>query len=787
MADINELDQLSSKLELLINKQNEFSREIHNLKLEINLLRLKAIENNKTVEEVIAPPKVLKQEPIEPVVQTKMAEEKEQEARVEDPFWTVPDSNKQPVFKSNAESFIGANLFNKVGILITVIGVAIGAKYAIDHELISPLARILFGYLIGGGLLAFAYKLKPKYENFSAVLLSGAMAILYFITFSAYAFYHLFPQLVAFLLMVAFTVFTVLAAITYNRSIIAHLGLVGAYAVPFLLSDGSGNYLILFSYMVIINLGILTLSIKKYWKSLYFVAFIFTWLIFDSWYLLEFRIDKHFNLALGFAFVFFIIFYLTAVSYKLIHKESFGATDVIMILMNSFLFYGLGCMIIDDQPKGSQFLGLFTLTNAVIHFIFSRIVYKQKLVDKHLLNLLLGLVLVFVTITVPVQLDGNWVTFLWISEAVLLFYIGRVRQSEVYEILSYPLMLLAVVSIFDDWGTGYSATEFGPKTAGVMPILNVYFLGSLMLIAAFSLILKWHLKPVENPNSKVLAFFRSISNVLLPLSLIFAVYFSVFLEINNYWDRSISASSILIETEEQSIGHYNYSLLEFKRINILLFNLIFLTVLAFINMKRIKNTLLASFNLFFLLLSLFIFLVLGLLSLSELRDIYQNPEPYKYYHIGSIHLIIRYLCFAVVGISIWAMQRYKRSGLIKTKLEKTMAYVLHITVLWISTSELIHWLDLAGVKSLYKLGLSIYWGLYSLFLIALGIWKRKQALRVGAMVLFAITLLKLFFYDISNLDTISKTVIFVSLGILLLISSFLYNKYKNLIFNETEN
>lgn len=46
--------------------------------------------------------------------------------------------------------------------------------------------------------------------------------------------------------------------------------------------------------------------------------------------------------------------------------------------------------------------------------------------------------------------------------------------------------------------------------------------------------------------------------------------------------------------------------------------------------------------------------------------------------------------------------------------------------------------------------------------------------------------MKLFFYDIAELDTISKTIVFVSLGISLLIISFLYNKYKNLIFEESE-
>jgi len=45
-------------------------------------------------------------------------------------------------------------------------------------------------------------------------------------------------------------------------------------------------------------------------------------------------------------------------------------------------------------------------------------------------------------------------------------------------------------------------------------------------------------------------------------------------------------------------------------------------------------------------------------------------------------------------------------------------------------------------------------------------------------------LLKLFFYDISHLNLISKAIVFISLGALLLIISFLYNRYKHAIFDE---
>ena len=95
-------------------------------------------------------------------------------------------------------------------------------------------------------------------------------------------------------------------------------------------------------------------------------------------------------------------------------------------------------------------------------------------------------------------------------------------------------------------------------------------------------------------------------------------------------------------------------------------------------------------------------------------------------------------------------------------------------------------MDIQKYSASNKLALSILWGIYALLLIMLGIWKKKKHLRIGAIALFAVTLIKLFFYDISSMATISKTIVFVSLGVLLLIISFLYNKYKHLISEENE-
>jgi uncharacterized membrane protein len=136
--------------------------------------------------------------------------------------------------------------------------------------------------------------------------------------------------------MLVITAATVYASIKYNLIIISHIGLVGAYAVPFLLSDGSGRVGIFFSYISIINIGILAVSFFRNWKSLYYVSFGLTWFIFLAWFATGFNDVKHFKLAMIFVTVFFLIFHAINLAYKLVKKEIFDELNVMMVLELQF-------------------------------------------------------------------------------------------------------------------------------------------------------------------------------------------------------------------------------------------------------------------------------------------------------------------------------------------------------------------------------------------------------------------------------------------------------------------
>lgn len=780
MADQqNTIELLHKKLNALLSKQKSFAQEIESLSQEIQ--QIKKSEINETFFEE---KKNVKPEEERTISKPQEAAiEKAQSIDVQEPLKKgVPQKTRLPKGKSNLEKFIGENLINKIGIAILVIGVAIGAKYSIENNLISPLTRIILGYLAGLGLIGFAIKLKAKYESYSAVLVSGALAIMYFITFAAYSSYDLFPPVMAFGLMFIFTVFGVIAALNYNKQIIAHIGLVGAYTIPFLLSNDSGNALVLFSYVAIINVGILVISFKKSWKPLYYAAFIFTWLIYIGFYVFDYVREEHFQIALLFLCIFFVQFYAIFLTYKLVANEKFKKSDVVLLLLNSFIFFGLGYGLLNHHPIGKELLGVFTLCNALVHFIVCAVLFKKKLADRNLFYFVAGMVLVFITIAIPVQLDGNWVTLLWTLEATLLFWIGRTRNVPVYEKLSYPLMLLAFFSLLQDWEMSYKAYAV---EGHVTSFMNITFLTSLIFVGAFGFINWIHTKENTTSTNSSKHWMSTIMTFGIPVIFLLSLYGACYLEIEYYWDKLYWLSEIQTPTiEEYSYPEYNHDLRNFGNVWLLNYTLFFIATLAFVNIKMLKNRISGIVTLGLGVLTTLLFLTSGLYIISELRQSFLYEDVSGSFGTSEFNVGIRYIALGFFALLLFGIYKLSKAAFMKFNAKLPFVALLHISILWILSSELLQWMDLAGSSQTYKFGLSILWGLYALFLIALGIYKNNKYLRIGAMALFAVTLIKLFFYDIASMNTITKTIVFVTLGILLLIISFLYNKYKNKITDE---
>ncbi len=746
MADLNDqIKELEMRLDRLVRTQIGFQAEITAIRAELKILGQQGPSKAYDDPEVFRgsePPPIVPQPP---------------------PKWPEPDSftarpvntePKEPRVRSEWERFVGENLLSIIGIVVLVIGVAIGAKFAMDKGWVTPLMRIVAGYVVGTILAGLAIKLKSRFLNFSAFLMAGGIAIMYFITFFAYSLYGLIGQPAAFVLMILMTVFGFAAAVAYSRVVIAHLGLVGAYAIPFLLSTGSKNVYGLFGYMAIVNVGILAISVLKYWRSTFYTSFVATWTIFLIWFIADFDPEHHGIAGLAFAFVFFAIFYVTFLVYKITRREYLAVENIILTLANASIFFCLGYSILDSSGYGSS-TGMFAVANAAFHLAAGLVVSRISSATPDVVYLLAALVVIFAAAAVPIQFDGSVVTVLWAIQAAMLFAIGRMKRLPVFEYLAYPMYGLAMMSLCLEWSWIF-------HNRAEAPFANSVFIAGLFVFAALAVYSYLNDVYAENsPLSKTLTMtFRSIAMFAAS-----AVLFNVLrTEIANFWLWTGDGDD------------FQGTLVNIKSIvSQAAFAMIYTAGFGFANLMRWKDENFGMAACGFGVLNSLIFVAIGPVLLQE------GTETALAAGSSLLSLLaVRYAALVCLALLIAMLFEYARRGKPTLSAFETFAAFIGLCV---ATSELTHWMLIFGIGDSFKLAVSVLWGIYALILAIFGIFGRRGHLRISAIVLFAVTLLKVFFYDIAHLDTLSKTVVFISLGTLILIVAFLYNKYSSTIFD----
>jgi uncharacterized membrane protein len=742
MNDIeNTINRLAEKLNALRNGHMQMQADIRHIEEQLYMLQLK-VKMPETQETVIHP------------------------ALVSGPEITTaipPIISKQPSpITQTFENFIGTNLISKVGILITIIGVFIGARYAIDKNLISPVTRILLAYGFAAALAITGLRLKLKYRSFSAILLGGSVAIIYFTTYLGYDFFNLFPRLVAFIIMLITTVGAIALALWYDLKIIALLGQVGAYAVPLLLSDGKGNPAVLFFYISFINAGLIILSFRKNWKIVYRTGFVITWAMYAFWVFEGDTSKLSWEWSLLFVSVSFVSFYVTYLSYKIYRNEQYNVGEIAILLLNGILFYFLGYTLIQNNTTGTNILTIFTLANAFIHLAACFGIYKADLADKSVKVFLLGQSLAFITIAIPVKLDGSWVTFLWSIEAAIIVFIANKTNRKIYYQIGAIVLLISIISLLQDWIYPDIGSAFPTR-----PFINEIFITYLVTVSC--LLYAVILARKNDPALQTTPVFKIFYSSILPFLFLLILFIGPLRELEYYFnqlktrytDRSENYRSLQITME-------------------IVYSLLFCAISLFVNNKLVKER--RFFRLFFMagFIVLAIQLSLGLYTLAQMRANYiLNHQPYWL-------LWTRYINIATIAILWFNIFQGKKIFSVSTVLYKIISIAFNVTLLAVICNEYLHWVDLSGSSNQYKLGLSIICGSYALVILFIGLIRQIEHLRISAIILFAFTILKVFISDLRDMTTVSKTIIMIILGILLLVASFLYNKYVSVNIEKKE-
>ncbi len=662
------------------------------------------------------------------------------------------------------EKFIGENVINKIGIAILVLGIGFFVQLAINEQWIGEVGRVMIGILSGGVLLAFAHRLRERFTAFSSVLVGGGLAVLYFTITIAFQEYQLFSQPVAFGIMILITAFAVLLAVSYDRVELAVLALLGGFASPFLVSTGEGNYITLFTYLLILNAGMLTLSYLRNWYPVNIVAYLGTIILYGTWLGNSFMAQANppYWGAMVFATLFYLVFFTMSIIYNLKVRKRFNPIEFSILLTNTFLYFSVGMVILDNLMDG-RFQGLFTAWIAVFNFIFALAFYKRADIDRNFRYLLIALVMTFLSLVAPIELDGNHITLFWALEAVLLLWLSQ--RSGIYLMKAGALIVsgLMVISLVMDWHDIYFIYE-----AELYPLLNKGFMTGIFatgsLLATFFLLTREH----------IVLFNRTMNIKPLIYGVAFVAIATGFLTGSLELNHQMDAFKVKASLQTLFNALYNYG---------------FLTGLYLVLTQKRNPVMIQLFTLL-LTLAVVLYPVTCSEAIIALRnEIFRGAMNFWNF---LIHLPV----WAFPFLFLYFLYRHVRMAIngavsFPSNAPRIYAWFASAMVVLLLSLALNHWvvLSLKGsgyeigaiLENTIKIGYPILWGLCAFGLMGIGMRFNYKQLRLVSLTLIFFTLIKLFVYDIQEVSKAGKIAAFISLGILLLIVSFMYQRLKRIL------
>jgi uncharacterized membrane protein len=326
----------------------------------------------------------------------------------------------------NVEAMIAGRWLNYVGILALLFAVTFFLKYAFDNNWVGPRGRVGIGLLMGSALYPWSHRLLERgYKYFSEGIAGLGAAVLYLSLWAGWHYYAIFPQSTAFASMIVVTALTMIFAVGRNSERIAFLALIGGLITPMLVSTGENHEVALFTYLTILGVGVLGIAWVRNWKSLPPAQFVATLVYFWGWYS-EFYRNDELTTTIFFATVFFVLFAALPVVRSWREAELSGLESAIVLINSLAYLVALRVML---WPQDRWALTFAVLLLAAAHLGAERLLPEKRGGEVRVARILYaGLALTFVTLAIPIRLDGKWITIAWAVEGAVVIWSGlRVR------------------------------------------------------------------------------------------------------------------------------------------------------------------------------------------------------------------------------------------------------------------------------------------------------------------------------------------------------------------------
>jgi uncharacterized membrane protein len=417
--------------------------------------------------------------------------------------------------------------------------------------------------------------------------------------------------------------------------------------------------------------------------------------------------------------------------------------DVLAAFGNAAVFFGLLATAGRLQAYGGFVLLCgCALALAAYHALVAAFVMRRPHDDALRRLVYLGIALTFITIAIPLQLRASYITLAWAVESAILVWTGlsvgdrRVRW--------YGIVLLAIAA-------AKAAFVDLPRTPAAFNFLaNSRTLSGASVIAAayVSAWLLWRRREAISDSE------RALPAALALLANLFTLTF-VSLDLRDHFAMAMPPA----------VRHGA------QQLSLTAFWSVYAAALVWVGVVigdwRVRSS------------GIVLLAIAGAKAL--LVDLASPPPQFQL--LLNPRMLAGASVIAAAYLSAWRLWRSRDDLRADERvLPAGLALAANAFTLLFVSFEL--W-DYFGRHEAFERGasarqlaLSIFWSIYALAAMSVGIWKRVKSVRLFAMALLYIAIAKVFLFDLRFLEQPYRIVSFFGLGVILLVVSLLYTRFE---------
>ncbi|MDR6886195.1 MULTISPECIES: DUF2339 domain-containing protein [Variovorax] len=346
-----------------------------------------------------------------------------------------------------ANLIFGGNMLVKLGVLILFLGLAFLLRYTAERVTVPVELRYAAVALVGAGLLALGWFLRRKRTGYALILQGAGIGIFYLTTLAAMKVHELLPPTAGFAFLFGVAVLSAVLALLQNAPVLAIVAALEGFAAPVLASTGQNRPMGLFTYLLVLDVGIVLIAWFKAWRVLNLIGFVGTFTLAAGW-AHKYYTDDQYGIVQPFLLVFFLMF--VAVGLLFARRTLFdapvqpaqplaaraldtlrraGRVDSSLVFGTPMVAFGMQYLLMQPWEYGAAFSAMAL---SAFYLVLGRLVFATQPKGLALLAEAYAIVgVIFGTLAIPLGFEGRWTGAAWAVEAAGMYWLGA-RQGRMY-------------------------------------------------------------------------------------------------------------------------------------------------------------------------------------------------------------------------------------------------------------------------------------------------------------------------------------------------------------------